>query len=67
MIQRLRPFLVLLILCSLGSAAGAQSYPSQTITIVASATPGGVTDVIARVLAKRLHRAFVVDGNDLRA
>ncbi len=58
MIQRLRPFLVLLILCALGTTAGAQQYPSQTITIVVSATPGGVTDVIARVLAKRLSEAW---------
>jgi tripartite-type tricarboxylate transporter receptor subunit TctC len=54
----LRPILALLILYSFGSAVGAQPYPSQTITIVASATPGGVTDVMARVLAKRLSESW---------
>src|SRR5262245_19644008 len=34
--------------------AGAQTYPSHPITIVVPASPGGVTDMLGRVLAKRL-------------
>ena len=34
--------------------AAAQSYPSKTITIVVPASPGGVTDTLARQLAQRL-------------
>ena len=33
--------------------AAAQSYPSKTITIVVPASPGGVTDTLARQLAQR--------------
>lgn len=53
-----RPFFVMLAVCSFLPAAGAQVYPSQTITIVASATPGGVTDMLARLLAKRFGEAW---------
>jgi tripartite-type tricarboxylate transporter receptor subunit TctC len=34
--------------------AAAQTYPSKTITIVVPASPGGVTDTLARQLAQRL-------------
>ena len=37
--------------------ACADSYPSKTITIVAPASPGGVTDMLARLLARR----FIAD------
>jgi len=37
--------------------ARADSYPSKTITIVAPASPGGVTDMLARLLARR----FIAD------
>src|SRR5262245_37231325 len=39
----------------LGAAgASAQTYPSRPITIVVPAAPGGVTDMLGRILAKRL-------------
>jgi tripartite-type tricarboxylate transporter receptor subunit TctC len=39
----------------LGAAsAGAQTFPSRPITIVVPASPGGVTDMLGRILAKRL-------------
>jgi tripartite-type tricarboxylate transporter receptor subunit TctC len=30
----------------------AQSYPSKPITIIVPASPGGVTDMLARILAQ---------------
>jgi tripartite-type tricarboxylate transporter receptor subunit TctC len=41
----------------LTNVARADSYPSKTITIVAPASPGGVTDLLARMLARR----FIAD------
>lgn len=38
--------------------AGAQSYPSKTITIVVPASPGGVTDTLARQLAQRFSEKW---------
>src|SRR5215471_15540953 len=34
-------------------SAPAQTYPARPITIVVPASPGGVTDMLGRVLAKR--------------
>src|SRR5262249_7718001 len=36
------------------TGAGAQTYPSRPITVVVPASPGGVTDMLGRILAKRL-------------
>jgi tripartite-type tricarboxylate transporter receptor subunit TctC len=41
-----------LLLCA--ASAGAQPFPSRPITIVVPASPGGVTDMLGRILAKRL-------------
>jgi tripartite-type tricarboxylate transporter receptor subunit TctC len=38
-------------------SARSETYPSKTITIVAPASPGGVTDLLARLLARR----FIAD------
>jgi tripartite-type tricarboxylate transporter receptor subunit TctC len=44
----------------------AQSYPTRPVTIVVPSTPGGGTDILARIiadqLAKQLGRAFVIDN-----
>ena len=45
------------LLCSPG-AAQAQSYPSKTITIVVTASAGGVTDVVARAVGQRLSEKW---------
>ena len=39
---------------AVSSIAGAQSYPSRPITMVAPAAPGGASDVIARMIAERM-------------
>lgn len=38
--------------------AEAQTYPSQTITIVVGSQPGGTTDLMARLLAQRMSSAW---------
>ena len=38
----------LLVLAALGTSAWAQTFPSKVITLVVPASPGGVTDLIAR-------------------
>jgi tripartite-type tricarboxylate transporter receptor subunit TctC len=46
---------ILTLACLLFTApAGAQSYPSKTITLVVTAAAGGVTDIIARAVGTRL-------------
>jgi tripartite-type tricarboxylate transporter receptor subunit TctC len=49
-------FVVAALAAMLGSIgdAGAQTYPSRPITVVVPASPGGVTDMLGRILAKRL-------------
>lgn len=57
---------VLLALCSLGAPAFAQNYPERPVRIVVPFSPGGSTDVTARVLAegltKRLKQQFIVEN-----
>ena len=45
-------------LVAAATAAQAQTYPSKAITIVVPAAPGGVTDVLARMLAQRFTEAW---------
>jgi tripartite-type tricarboxylate transporter receptor subunit TctC len=40
------------------TAAQAQTYPSQNITIVVGSQPGGTTDLLARLLAQNLTTAW---------
>ena len=44
-------------IADLNAPARADTYPSKTITIIAPASPGGVTDLLARMLARR----FIAD------
>jgi tripartite-type tricarboxylate transporter receptor subunit TctC len=46
------------------AAAGAvaQTYPSRPVTIVVPASPGGVTDMLGRILAKRISEKWGQQG-----
>jgi len=49
-----------------GSQAGAQTYPSNKITLIVAFAPGGIADTLARLIAQglseRLHQAVVVEN-----
>jgi tripartite-type tricarboxylate transporter receptor subunit TctC len=49
--------LVAALIAAAHAPAHADNYPSKTITIIAPASPGGVTDLLARMLARR----FIAD------
>ena len=40
------------------AAEDASTYPSRTVTIVVGFTPGGATDITARLMASKLTQAF---------
>src|SRR5262249_5972809 len=44
--------------CLLTASAEAQTFPSKPITIVVPAAPGGVTDVMARLIAQRFATSW---------
>jgi len=53
----LRAAAALACLAAVATAAGgarAEQYPSRTITIIVPASPGGVTDMLGRILAKHM-------------
>ena len=51
------PVLIAALITNVVTSARADNYPSKTITIIAPASPGGVTDLLARMLARR----FIAD------
>ena len=55
--HRLLTSIVVACLCG-ATAAHGQSYPTRQITMMVTAAPGGVTDVVARALGQRLSEAW---------
>jgi tripartite-type tricarboxylate transporter receptor subunit TctC len=51
---------------TLGADASAQSYPSRTVKIVVSYSPGGANDIVARAVAaelsQQLGQTFIVEN-----
>jgi tripartite-type tricarboxylate transporter receptor subunit TctC len=51
---------------ALSSAAPAADYPSRPVTIVVAFTPGGPSDVLSRIIGRRLqeilHQPFIVEN-----
>src|SRR5215471_11682397 len=68
MYQRVLTSFVTAAVCYLlvACAAGASEYPERPVTIVVAFTPGGPSDVLARVLGARLHELlghpFIVEN-----
>jgi tripartite-type tricarboxylate transporter receptor subunit TctC len=58
--------LALIVVAAAATQARAQEYPTRTVTIVVPFTPGGSTDVLARLfgqqLEQRLGKPFVVEN-----
>src|ERR1041385_8054344 len=44
------------------AGASAQTYPTRPVTIVVPASPGGVTDMLGRILAKRISEKWGQQG-----
>ncbi len=57
---------LVLLLCTVAVPAGAADYPSRPVTLVVAFTPGGASDVLARILGRKLEQIlgqpFVIDN-----
>jgi tripartite-type tricarboxylate transporter receptor subunit TctC len=67
MFKKLTAFIASLITAvALSSAAPAADYPSHPVTIVVAFTPGGPSDVLSRIIGRRLqeilHQPFIVEN-----
>ena len=56
--NRLLRILVWLALAAVATTASAQNYPSGPVKLIVPVPAGGVTDVMARVLAQRLQEMW---------
>ena len=62
MIRATRYLVAAAVLLLAATAASAQTFPSRPITVVVPAAPGGVTDMLGRILAKRLTEKWGQPG-----
>lgn len=64
--KRLLPPTLALLVLAAGSAAAAETWPSQPVRILVSFPPGGASDLVARLLAQdlsdRFEQQFVVEN-----
>jgi len=58
MMRWTRSLAVAAVLVLAPAAVGAQTYPDRPITVVVPASPGGVTDLLGRALAKHFTQAW---------
>jgi tripartite-type tricarboxylate transporter receptor subunit TctC len=52
------PRLIAVLLLALSGAAGAQDYPTKTITMIVPFPPGGVADIVGRPLAAAMEKTL---------
>jgi tripartite-type tricarboxylate transporter receptor subunit TctC len=56
----------LAVVCAVSFAAPAAEYPNRPVTIVVAFTPGGPSDVLSRLIGKRLqeilHQPFIIEN-----
>src|SRR3974390_1740211 len=50
--------LICLAVLLLAGGAAAQSYPDKSVRVIVGFSPGGPTDVIARIVSQKLSEAF---------
>jgi len=64
--SRVRSLLAAVILFALGVLAHAADYPSRPVTLVVAFTPGGPSDVLARIVGKKMEQLlgtpFVIEN-----
>jgi tripartite-type tricarboxylate transporter receptor subunit TctC len=64
--MRLAHLVSVLVLAAVATAAAAQSYPARGIRLIVDTSPGGITDLLARLsadaLAPRLGQSVVVEN-----
>lgn len=62
----MRECLLVLALALVSAGASAQAYPAKPVRLVVPFTPGGSTDIVARLITQKLHdywgQQFVIDN-----
>src|SRR5690242_12681357 len=67
MFRKLGAFVLgLVFVCAASFAAPAAEYPTRPVTILVAFTPGGPSDVLSRIIGKRLqeilHQPFIIEN-----